>query len=40
MPREVIDRAKEIQKSLEEEDKMSKRIKAKRHAEQLNLLDM
>ena len=40
MPKEVIGRAREIQKSLEEEDKMSKKIKAKKHSEQLNLFGL
>jgi DNA mismatch repair protein MutS len=40
MPKDVIDRAKDIQRNLEEEDKMSKKINAKKHVQQLSLTDL
>lgn len=40
MPKEVIDRAREIQKKLEEEDKMVRRVKAKKDVKQLSLSEL
>ncbi len=40
MPKEVIERAKEIQKKLEEEDRMIRKVRAKKDVRQLSLSDM
>ncbi|MFH1399075.1 MAG: DNA mismatch repair protein MutS [Candidatus Woesearchaeota archaeon] len=40
MPAEIVERAKEIQKSLEEEDRLAKTLKAKRDVKQLSLTDL
>ncbi|MFH1637359.1 MAG: DNA mismatch repair protein MutS [Candidatus Woesearchaeota archaeon] len=40
LPKDVIDRAREIQKKLEEEDEMMRKLKAKKMVEQKTLLEM